>query len=208
MMSGLLISGIVAYTIANSPALLTYLYTHTVLWIGMIILQLAAVICLSALINKLSFFLTAFLYIAYAALTGVTFSVVLIAYTQQSIASAFFTTAFAFVGLSLFGFITKRDLGPVGSFCMTGLFGLIGFILVTLLFPSILTNAVSMTINVLGILIFSGLTAYDTQRIKNFNVYAGSSSMAMKMAITGALMLYLDFINLFLNILRLFGDRR
>lgn len=208
MMLGLVISGSVAYGIANSPNLVSAIFSNSILWIGLIILQLAAVIVLSALINKMNFFLTATLYLGYAALSGVTFSTIFLVFTSQSITEAFFITAFAFIGLSLFGFVTKRDLGPLGTFCMTGLFGLIGFILVTLIFPSILTNAVSMTINVLAILIFSGLTAYDTQRIKNMNVNYGENGMVQKAAISGALMLYLDFINLFLNILQLFGDRR
>jgi FtsH-binding integral membrane protein len=156
----------------------------------------------------MSALLTTVIYLGYAALSGITFSVIFIAFTKESIYQAFFITAFAFTGLSVFGFITKRDLGPLGSFCMTGLFGLIGFILITFLFPSILTNAVSMTIDVLAILIFSGLTAYDTQKIKNFNVANGTEDVVKKAAISGALMLYLDFINLFLSILRLFGDRR
>lgn len=207
MMLGLIVSGIVAYGLASNPNLMTHLITNKLLWIGLIIAQLGAVVTLSALINRMSFALTIAIYLGYAALTGATFSVVLLAFTQESIAQAFFITASAFTGLSLFGAITKRDLGPVGSFCMTGLFGLIGFILVTFLFPSILTNAVAMTINTITILIFSGLTAYDTQKIKNMNVY-GSSDMAGKAAISGALMLYLDFINLFLSILRLVGDRK
>lgn len=208
MMLGLAISGVVAYTIGTSPTLIETIFSSKFLWIGLIILQLAAVVVLSAFINKLSLFLTTFIYIAYAALSGITFSVIFIAFTQQSIAQAFFITAFAFIGLSAYGFITKRDLGPLGSFCMTGLFGLIGFIIVTMIFPSILTNAVAMTIDVLTILIFSGLTAYDTQKLKNFNISYGTSDVAKKAAISGALMLYLDFINLFLSILRLFGDRR
>lgn len=208
MMLGLVISGLVAYQVGNTPALITRIYSNTFLWIGLIVLQFAAVIALSAFINKMSAALTTFIYLAYAALSGVTFSVIFLVFTQQSITQAFFITAFAFIGLSLFGFFTKRDLGPLGTFCMTGLFGLIGFILVTMLFPSILTNAVAMTIDVLTILIFSGLTAYDTQKIKNFNVSYGSADVIKKAAISGALMLYLDFINLFLSILRLFGDRR
>lgn len=208
MMLGLAISGIVAYEMANTPELMSRLVSNSFLWIGLIVLQLAAVICLSALINKMSLALTTFLYLGYAALSGVTFSVIFLAFTQQSISQAFFITAFAFIGLSAFAFITKRDLGPLGSFCMTGLFGLIGFIIVTMIFPSILTNAVSMAINVLAILIFSGLTAYDTQKLKNFNISYGPGDMVSKAAISGALMLYLDFINLFLNILNLFGERR
>lgn len=208
MMLGLAISGFVAYDAANSPAIVSMLYSNNYLLIGLIILQFAAVISLSALINKMSYSLSIFIYLTYAALSGITFSFIFLVYTRQSISEAFFITAFAFTGLSIFGFVTKRDLGPVGSFCMTGLFGLIGFIFVTLLFPSILTNAVSMTINVITILIFSGLTAYDTQKLKSYNVAYGSSEMSKKAAVNGALMLYLDFINLFLSILRLFGDRK
>lgn len=208
MMLGLIISGVVAYEISSTPALFNSIFSNSIIWIGLIVIQLAAVIGLSAFINKMSLTLTRVVYLGYAALSGVTFSVILLVFTNESITQAFFITAFAFTGLSIFGFVTKRDLGPLGSFCMTGLFGLIGFILVTLIFPSILTNAVSMTINVLAILIFSGLTAYDTQRIKNLNVSYGENDVAKKAAISGALMLYLDFINLFLNILQLFGDRR
>lgn len=208
MMLGLIVSGGVAYSVASSPTLTTYIFSHSILWIGLIIVQLGAVVALSALINKMSANLSAALYLGYAALSGVTFSAILLAFTQQSIAEAFFITAFAFTGLSVYGMVTKRDLGPIGTFCMTGLFGLIGFIFVTMLFPSILTNAVSMTIDTITILIFSGLTAYDTQKLKNFNSMGSTAEMAQKMAINGALMLYLDFINLFLSILRLFGDRR
>lgn len=207
MMLGLVISGLVAYQMAES-SLITKLYSHSFLWIGIILLQLAAVFSLSAFINRMSFALTAILYLAYAALSGVTFSIVFLAFTSQSITQTFFITAFAFTGLSLFGFITKRDLGPLGSFCMIGLFGMLGFILATMLFPSIATTAVSMTINTMGIIIFAGLTAYDTQRIKSFNVSYGHSELAQKGAISGALVLYLDFINLFLNILQLIGDRK
>lgn len=208
MMLGLIVSGVVAYLVASSPTLTAYIFSHSILWIGLIIVQLVAVVALSALINRMSATLTAAIYIGYAALSGVTFSAILLAFTQQSIAEAFFITAFAFTGLSIYGMVTKRDLGPLGTFCMTGLFGLIGFIVVTMLFPSILTNAVSMTINTITILIFSGLTAYDTQKLKNFNSMGSTAEVTQKMAINGALMLYLDFINLFLSILRLFGDRR
>ena len=206
MMLGLVISGGVAYQMANTPGLVAKLYSNTFLWVGLIVLQFAAVLCLSAWINRMSMMLTTTLYLGYAALSGATFSVIFLAFTSQSITQTFFITAFAFTGLSLFGFLTKRDLGPLGSFCMIGLFGLIGFMLVTMLFPSMMTNAVSMTINTLGILIFAGLTAYDTQRIKSLNY--GSPELAQKGAISGALMLYLDFINLFLNLLQLVGDRK
>lgn len=208
MMLGLATSGLVAFQVANTPQLIKTIFSNNILWIFLIILQFAAVMTLSALINRLSYAMSVLIYLSYAALSGITFSVIFLVFTAQSISEAFFITSFAFIGLSVFGFVTKRDLGPLGSFCMTGLFGLIGFILVTMLFPSIRTNSVSMTIDVLTIMIFSGLTAYDTQKLKNYNIVSGSAEMAKKAAITGALMLYLDFINLFLSILRLFGDRR
>lgn len=208
MMLALVISGGVAYSVSHHPAIINYIMTNRYLPISLIVLQLAAVILISACLNRMSLALTSLIYIVYAALTGLTLSIFCLAFTSQSITEAFFITAFAFIGLSVFGLITKRDLGPIGSFCMTGLFGLIGFIFVVWLFPSIATNAVSMTINTLAILIFSGLTAYDTQRIKNMNIGLSNGSMLSKMAISGALMLYLDFLNLFINILSLFGDRK
>ena len=210
MMLGLATSGLVAFAFASSPSALAPIYTNKLIWFGLIIVQLGAVFTLSAMINRMSYFVTTMVYLGYAALTGVTFSVIFLAFTSQSIASAFFITAFAFVGLSVFAMVTKRDLTGLGTFCMTGLFGLIGFMIIAMIFPSIMSNAMSMTINILAIMIFAGLTAYDTQRIKGFNMMYGASSgdMAKKAAISGALMLYLDFINLFLNILNLMGDRR
>ena len=208
MMLGLLITGVVAYEAANTPSVVNYLFTHTYIMIGLIILQLGAVIVLSAAINRMSIALATTVYASYTALTGLTFSSIFLVYTAQSIAQVFFITAFAFTGLSLFGYATKRDLGPLGSFCMTGLFGLIGFMLVVMFFPSLQTTAVSLTINTLGILIFAGLTAFDTQKIKQFNTPNASAEELRKRTILGALTLYLDFINLFLNLLRLFGERR
>ncbi|VVC76281.1 Inner membrane protein YbhL [Aquicella siphonis] len=208
MMLGLMLSGIVAYEVAGSKEFLTVLLGSRALWFGLILVQFGAVIAISAFVSRMSAVMTTAVYLGYAILSGVTFSVILLAFTAESISQAFFITSFAFIGLSLFGYLTKRDLGPVGSFCMTGLFGVIGLILAGLIFPSIMTDAVQMTINVCGIIIFSGLTAYDTQKIKNFNSAVQGSEMARKQVIVGALTLYLDFINLFLSILRLTGGRR
>ncbi len=207
MTAGLLTSGIVAYETAQTNFVM-HIMSNKVLWWSLIIAQFGIVIALSGFINKMSGFLASFIFIGYAFLTGVTFSVIFLAFTTASISQAFFITAFSFIGLSAFGYITKRDLGPIGSFCMMGLFGLIGLILLTLIFPSMLSNGMSMTISVLSIIIFAGLTAYDTQKIKNFNSSAMSSDGVKRAAINGALALYLDFINLFLSILRLTGDRR
>jgi FtsH-binding integral membrane protein len=208
MTLALVLSGGVAYSVANVPALVSLLFSNRLVMFGLILLQLGVVVVLSARVEKMSASMTTLLYLLFAVLTGVTFSSIFLAYTSESLFQAFFISASGFAGLSVFGFITKRDLGPLGSFCTIGLFGLIGFMLVTMLFPSMLTNAVSMTISTLGILIFAGLTAYDTQQIKQLNLSNSSPDMQKKAAITGALRLYLDFINLFLSVLRLFGDRR
>jgi FtsH-binding integral membrane protein len=149
-----------------------------------------------------------FVYVSYATLVGLTFSTLFLIYTTESISSAFFVTAFSFAGLSVFGYTTKRDLGPIGSFCMMGLFGLIGVIILGLFIPSMMGNTMQLTISVAGLIIFAGLTAYDTQRIKNLQFQYTTADQSRKGAIYGALVLYLDFINLFLNILRLMGDRR
>jgi FtsH-binding integral membrane protein len=208
MMLGLVLSGGVAYAVASDPARVMDLIRNPLLFYGLIILQFGAVIALSAFINRMSVMFAGSLYLGYAILTGITFSTIFVVYSMPSISQAFFITAFSFAGLSVFGFVTKRDLSPIGSFCMMGLFGLIGLIIVTMIFPSTQTYGVMMTINVASILIFAGLTAYDTQKLKNFNSAIANPEQAKREAIRGALMLYLDFINLFLAILRLTGDRR
>jgi len=208
MMLGLAISGMVAFEVSNSPALVNKFILNPALFIGCIVAQFALVLLLAAAINRLSTFIATVSYLTYSVLSGITFAGIFLRYTQQSIAQAFFITAFAFVGLSAFGYVTKRDLGPLGTFAMIGLFGMIAVIFAGILFPSIMSNALQMTINAVGVIVFAGLTAYDTQRIKNYNVTIGSPDLARKGAILGALMLYLDFINLFINLLNLFGDRR
>lgn len=208
MMVGICISGITAYVVANTPNIVTYITENRAVYIGLIIFQLIAVVGLSAWVQRMSLTLAATIYALYATLVGLTFSVLFIVYTAESISATFFTTAFSFAGLSIFGYVTKRDLGPVGSFCMMGLFGLIGVMLLGLFIPSMMNHSMQLTLSVLGILIFAGLTAYDTQRIKSLQWQFTSSEQARKGAIYGALILYLDFINLFLNILRLMGNRR
>ncbi|HSW71335.1 MAG TPA: Bax inhibitor-1/YccA family protein, partial [Gammaproteobacteria bacterium] len=175
---------------------------------GIMIFQLLAVIALSAAVQRMSVALAATIYALYATLVGVTFSVLFLAYSIQSISLAFFTTAFSFAGLSLYGFLTKRDLGPIGSFCIMGLFGMIAVMLLSIFIPSMMNTSLQLTISVIGVLIFSGLTAYDTQKIKALQYQFASEEQARKGAIHGALILYLDFINLFISILRLMGNRR
>jgi len=199
----------VAWNVAGDPALVQTIFGNRMLFWALIIAQLGAVAALSFLINKISGAVATVIYILYAALTGLTLSSIFLLYTGSSIAQVFGVTAFGFAGLSFFGLVTKRDLGPVGSFCMMGLFGLIGFGLLSMFFPSLMGAGGSFVFSIVGIIVFAGLTAYDTQRIKAMNVPGSEGTDgARKTAIFGALTLYLDFINLFLSLLRLTGRRR
>lgn len=208
MMVGVAISGITAYVVSTRPEIVSYMMQNPVIFYGMIIFQLIAVIALSGWVQRMSLSIASLIYALYATLVGLTFSSLFLVYTMESISSAFFVTSFAFAGLSLFGFTTKRDLGPIGAFCMIGLFGMIAVMLLALFIPSLMSNSMQLTISVIGVLVFAGLTAYDTQRIKSLPLQFSADDQSRKAAIYGALILYLDFINLFLNILRLMGNRR
>ena len=148
------------------------------------------------------------LFLGYSALTGVTFSTLFLVYNLASIQSAFFTTSVGFAGLSAFGYITKKDLGPVGSFCMMGLFGMVGYSLLALFFPVMMGGTAGLVYSIVGLLVFAGLTAYDTQAIKMMGQHAINAEERGRITILGALKLYMDFINLFLIILRMSGGRR
>lgn len=208
MMIGISITGITSFAVANTPALVMQIAQSKLLFFGLIAAQFAAVIYLSVAVQRMSTLMASFVYTGYAVLVGVTFSTIFLVYTMESIASTFFVTAFAFGGLSVFGYTTKRDLGPVGQFCMIGLFGMIGVMLLGLFIPSMMNNSMQLTMATIGLLVFAGLTAYDTQRIKSLSFAYSDGQAAQKGAIYGALILYLDFINLFLNLLRLMGDRK
>ncbi len=209
MTLGIAMSSLVAWWTANNTDFTLMLLQNRNSFLGIVLVQFALVMVLSFAINRINSFVAAVLYFLYAALTGVTLSILFFAYTQQSLFSVFFVTALAFAGLSSFGYITKRDLGPIGSFCMMALFGLVAYGLLSMFFPSIMGETGSMIYSVGGVLIFSGLTAYDTQMIKAQYVSGSAATdMARKGAIFGALRLYLDFINLFMSLLRLTGRRR
>ena len=209
MTAGLCLTGAIAWDVSGNPQLVQTIFGNPPLFWGLIIAQLAAVFAFSWLINRISAVTATLIYFLYAALTGLTLSSIFLIYTGSSIAEVFGITAFAFAGLSAFGFVTKRDLGPVGSFCMMGLFGLVGFGLLSMIFPRLMTEGASFVFSVVGIIVFAGLTAYDTQKIKRMNAPGQEETEAgRKAAIFGALMLYLDFINLFLSLLRLMGRRR
>lgn len=205
MMLGLLITGAVAYQVGNNQELVTKIFSNSAFLICLILVQFGSVFFLSTMIKRISAATAGITFVMYSAITGLTFSVFFAVYTQASLASAFGTTAIGFGGLSLFGFVTKRDLGPLGAFCYMGLFGLIGFTLLSFFFSGLNSQSIQTGASIVGLLIFSGLTAYDTQKIKEFANEGGASN---QMAILGALNLYLDFINMFLFMLRLMGDRK
>ena len=209
MTAGLCITGAVAWNVAGNPRLVQAILGNRPLFWGLIIAQLGAVVALSGLINRIGAMTATLIYFLYAGLTGLTLSSIFLVFTGSSIAQVFAVTAIGFAGLSGVGYVTKRDLGPVGSFCMMGLFGLVGFGLLAIFFPSLMGQAASFVYSIVGIIVFAGLTAYDTQRIKQMNVLGSEGTdAARKTAIFGALRLYLDFINLFLSLLQLTGRRR
>jgi len=209
MTAGLCLTGAVAWNVSGNPALVQTIFGNRLLFWALIISQLGAVFALSWFINRIGAFTATIIYVLYAGLTGLTLSSIFLVFTGSSIAEAFAVTAFGFAGLSGFGYVTKRDLGPVGSFCMMGLFGLVGFGLLSILFPALMTEGANFVFSIVGIIVFAGLTAWDTQKIKAMNAPGSEGTEAgRKKAIFGALRLYLDFINLFLSLLRLTGRRR
>ena len=180
------------------------LFHGPVMWL-LVLAPLGLVMFLSFGIQRMSVGTAQLSFWAYAALVGVSFATLGLVYTHGSIARVFLITAAAFASLSLYGYTTKRDLIGMGAFLFMGLIGLVIASLVNLFFMS---SAMSFALSVIGVLVFTGLTAYDTQRIKNM-YYAGDDGATVgRKAIMGALTLYLDFINMFMSLLRLFGDRR
>lgn len=202
MAMGLGLTGGVALLIVSSPTLLHAIMPMMLLFI---IAPIALVFFLSFKINTMKYSTAQMVFWLYAALNGVAFSVIFLAYTYESIARVFFITASMFAATSLYGYTTKKDLTAMGAFLFMGLIGLIIASLVSLFWPS---SMLQFIISIAGVIIFTGLTAYDTQSIKETYTEGSSAEVAGKRAIFGALRLYLDFINLFLMMLRLMGDRR
>lgn len=199
------ISGLIAFLVASSPALMQAIFGTPLAWVAMLA-PLGFVFFFSYKLNSISA-ATAKTYLwIYSALMGISLSTIFIAYTGTSVARVFFITASVFGGMSLYGYTTKKDLTGMGSFLMMGLIGLIVASLVNIFLKS---SAMEFAISLIGVFLFIGLTAYDTQRIKQtYYHFAGNTEMVSKMAVMGALNLYMDFINLFLMLLRFFGDRR
>ena len=207
MAIGLALTGFIAYYVANTPALLNLILGNRILFFGLIIAELALVFTISARVHRMQASTATALFVLYSALNGATLSFIFIIYTRASIASTFFVCAATFIACSIYGWTTKRDLTSMGGFLMMGLIGIIIASLVNLFIRS---SAMHMIISYIGVLVFVGLTAYDTQNLKAMAVSQPSdvgASAIRKGAILGALKLYLDFINLFLMLLRILGNR-
>jgi hypothetical protein len=208
MAVGLALTGGVAFFVASSPSLMNLIFGNQILFFGLIIGELGLVFYLSARVQKIQASTATALFMLYAALNGATLSFIFLAYTSTSIASTFFVCAGTFVACSIYGMVTKRDLTSLGGFMSMGL---IGIIIATVINLFIRSSAMTMIISYIGVLVFVGLTAYDTQKLKHMALTqpAGlDAGVVRKGAIIGALTLYLDFINLFLMLLRILGNSR
>lgn len=207
MTLALAVTGLTSLYVASSPGLVQSIFASRGTFWLLVIAELALVFILSARIMKMSFSTAGIMFALYSVLNGVTMSFIFIAYTSTSIATAFFVTAGMFATMSFIGFVTKKDLSSFGSFFTMALIGLIIASVVNIFLNS---SVMYWIITYVGVLLFVGLTAYDTQKIKQMLIEYGDevNDSTQKLALIGSLSLYLDFINLFLYILRLFGNNK
>jgi uncharacterized protein len=204
MCGGLGITALVAYAVVQSPALVVTIARNPFYYWGLLIAQLGIVVFLSARVEKIAGGTAAMLFILYSVLTGVTFSFILLAYTGESIATTFLVCAGMFGALAFYGTTTRRSLAGWGQFLFMGLIGVVLASIVGIFWQS---DAFQFVLGFIGVIVFTGLTAYDAQRLKQMALATSSGSLG-SYAIVGALALYLDFINLFLMLLRFLGNRR
>lgn len=206
MTLALVITGFTAFGIASNPGIAYAIVTNRLLFWGLVIAEFGLVIGISGAINKLSAVTATLLFVLYSIVNGATLSVIFMAYTMSSIASVFFITAGLFGVMAFIGYTTKTDLTSIGKILFMALIGIILATIVNLFVGSSILN---MIVSYIGVVIFTGLTAYDSQKIKNMLYNADSMDEGMqKIALLGSLTLYLDFINLFLMLLRIFGGNR
>ena len=206
MTVGLAVTGVMAFYVAHNETILSLLIENQILFFMLVIGQLGLVFYLAGWVKNMSASLATGVFILYAGLNGLTFSMIFVMYTASSIASSFLVTAGTFAAMSVYGYTTKKDLTSFGSFLFMGLLGIIIASVVNMFLQS---EMIYWLTTYAGVLIFVGLTAYDTQKIKELNIIGNEGTEEdHKEAISGALVLYLDFINLFLMILRIMGDRR
>ncbi len=205
---GLALTGFVAYYVSTSESLLRMIFGNPLLLMVLIVAELGLVFGIAGMVNRMSAGTATALFVVYSGLNGVTLSSIFLAYVQASIVSTFFICAATFIACSVYGWTTKKDLTSLGGFMMMGLIGIVIASLVNLFLQS---SSVSVIVSYIGVFVFIGLTAYDTQKIKNMAMTQPANldgAVIRKGAILGALSLYLDFINLFLMLLSIFGQRR
>lgn len=207
MSVGLAITAVVAYAVAGTPAIRNAILGNTLSVILLVVVQFGLVIAISAAVHKMSSAMATGMFILYSAVTGVMLSSIFLVYPIAKIGTAFVVTAGTFLAMSIYGSVTKRDLTSFGNFLFMGLIGIIIAMLVNLFLKS---GMMSFIISCLGVFIFTGLTAFDTQKLRAFGMEAPvDDAVAMRRgAILGALTLYLDFINIFIMLLQLFGGNR
>jgi len=207
MAIGLGLTGLVAFYVSNSETMLKLIFGNRLIFFGLIIGELALVFSISSRVHKMKASTATSLFMLYAALNGATLSAIFLVYTKSSIASTFFVCAATFVASSIYGMVTKRDLTSMGQFMFMGLIGIVIASVVNLFVRS---SGVSLIVSYIGVIVFVGLTAYDTQKLRAMAMAQPDGldgATLRKGAILGALTLYLDFINLFLMLLRIMGSR-
>lgn len=205
MTFALVITGITAFYVASSEQLLSIIFGSKFMFCGLIIAELGLVMWLSAGINRMSITTATLMFVLYSVINGATLSVVLLAFTTASVAKVFFITAGTFAAMAVYGYFTKKDLTSWGKILLMALIGIIIASIANIFFKS---SATDLVISYLGVIVFVGLTAYDSQKIKQMLLQApDAGEAAQKIALLGALTLYLDFVNLFLYLLRIFGKR-
>lgn len=204
MTGALTITGLVAYYVAHDYDILSLIFSSKAVFWTLIIAEFGLVIGLNAAINKINALTATIMFLLYSVINGAMLSTVFVVYSQSAISTAFLTTAGTFGAMALYGSVTKRDLSKLGSLCFMALIGLIIAGIVNIFLGN---TMVDLAISALGVLIFVGITAYDAQKIKAMLYGAEVNDTTQKIAVLGALSLYLDFINLFLHILRLFARR-
>ncbi|MBL29499.1 MAG: hypothetical protein CMM50_18365 [Rhodospirillaceae bacterium] len=203
MTLGLALTGAIAFFTSQSPAVFNAIYGSGLQWVVMLA-PLGFILVLSFGIQRMSFGTAQLVFWAFAAVMGLSMATIFVTFTGESIARVFFITAGMFAGMSLYGYTTKRSLAQFGSFLFMGLIGIIIASIVNIFLGS---SALQFAISVIGVLVFTGLTAYDTQRIKEMYMVSDGGEIMGKKAIMGAVALYLDFVNLFMMLLHLFGNR-
>ena len=207
MAIGLGLTGVVAFYVSNSETLLKLIFGNQIIFFGLIIGELILVFTISARVHKMQASTATSLFVLYAALNGATISAIFLIYTKSSITSTFFICAATFIVSSIYGMVTKRDLTSMGQFMFMGLIGIVIASVVNLFVRS---SGMSLIVSYIGVVVFVGLTAYDTQKLRTMALSQPDnldSGTIRKGAILGALTLYLDFINLFLMLLRILGNR-